>query len=147
MFEGRTTGVRLNHDHSSLDYSDGLLVNDWRSTPGLLSLLSHVCFRDAEAVILTCRSRECTMMDRMVLDGKCIVGPLGVVGHTLVRAENVDEDGEGGGRLPAWRSGHTRRRNRCEQVVVLVERGRSRVRNHIQGTRPLSGRRIVSWSG
>ena len=101
MYEGVTTGVRLSHDHSSLDCSDGLLLNDWRPTPGLLSLLAHVCFRDAEVVILTCRSRECTMMDRMGHDGKCIVGPLGVVGHTLARAKKVDEDGEGGGRLPA----------------------------------------------
>lgn len=87
------------------------------------------------------------MMDRMVHDGKCIDGPLGVMGHTLARAENVDEDGEGDGRLSAWKRDHTRRRSRCEQVVVLDEGGRSRVRIHIQGTRPLSGRRIVSWSG
>lgn len=147
MFEGGTTRVRLNQVHSSLDYCDGLFVNDWKPTPGLLLLLAHVYFQDAEAVILTCKSRECTMRDRMVHDGKCIVGPLGVVGHTLARAENVDEDGLGGGRLPAWKSGHTHRRNRCEQVVVLDERGRSPVRIHIQGTHPLSGRRIVSWSG
>lgn len=143
----KTTRVRPNHGHSSLDCSGGPSASDWRSTPDLLSLVGRrVYFQGAEAVILTCMSRGCTMMDRTGHDGSCTVYPLAVVGHKLERVENVVAGGEGGSRQHALRSDHIRRRSRCEQVAVQDDHG-DRIRIHIQGTRPLTGRRIVSGSG
>lgn len=147
--EATTTRVRPNHDHSSLDYSGGPYESDWRSTPDLQSLVGQrVCLQGAETVILTCTSRGYTMMDRTGLGGRCIVYPQAVVGHTLDWVESVVAGGEGGGRLHALKCGHIRYRDRCEQVVVHDDYGgHIRIRIHIQGTRPLTGRRIVSGTG